>query len=127
MALGLITMKIDSLRMKTKLTTILLTFLAAVSLLPASALADDAAIKKQLVGSWKGPDGQTIVVKEDGVMTSSDDPTPEKWEVRKGVFHTFREDKDGGKTGDNFFKIISLTKTEFVIQDKYHGQHTGTW
>ncbi len=113
--------------MTARLITILMTFLATVALLPASTPMDDAAIKKQLVGSWKGPDDQTIVVKEDGVMTSSDDPTPEKWEVRKGVFHTFREDKDGGKTGENFFKIISLTKTEFVIQDKYHGQHTGTW
>jgi len=111
----------------TKLTTILVTFLATLSLLSAAVPADDAAIQKQLVGSWKGPDGQTIVVKADRVMTSSDDPTPEKWDVSKGVFHTFREDKDGGKTGENFFKIISLTKTELVIQDKYHGQHTGTW
>ena len=104
-----------------------MTFLATLSLLPAAAPADDAAIKKQLVGSWKGPDGQTIVVKEDGVMTSSDNPVPEKWDVLDGVFHTFSEGQDGGKTGENFFKIISLTKTTFVIQDKYHGQHTGTW
>jgi hypothetical protein len=100
---------------------------AASTLLPASARADDAAFKKQLVGSWKGPDAQTIVVKQSGVMTSSDNPTPEKWDVRDGVFHTFSEDKDGGKTGENFFKIISLTETKFVIQDMYHGRHTGTW
>ena len=38
-----------------KLPNTLLTFLAA-SLIATSASADDAAIKKQLVGYWKGPD-----------------------------------------------------------------------
>lgn len=113
--------------MRTRLITILMTFLATGAMLPASAPADDAAIKQQLVGSWKGPDGQTIVVRDDGLMTSSDNPIPEKWDLRKGVFHTFSQGEDGGMTGENFFKIVSLTKTKFVIQDMYHGRHTGTW
>ena len=107
--------------MTTRLTTILMTLLATLSLLPASMAADDATIKKQLVGSWKGPNNETIVLKENGVMISSDMPGPQTWDVREGVFHTkFHRNED-------FFKIISLTKAKFVIQDMYHGRHTGTW
>ena len=105
--------------MKMKLANALMTFLAA-SLIATSARADDAAIKKQLVGYWKGPDNQTIVVKDDGVMISYDYPVPRRWEVRDGVFHTrFHDDRDS-------YKIISLTKTKFVIH-MYHGRHIGTW
>jgi hypothetical protein len=114
--------------MTTRLTTILITFLATLSLLPASVAADDAAIKKQLVGSWKGPDNQPIVLQENGIMANCKDCTAtQRWEVRNGVFHIWFEDKDNGTTGNNEFRIISLTKTEFVIQDMYHGRHTGTW
>ena len=115
-----------------------MTLLATLSLLPASVAADDAAIKKQLVGSWKGPDGQTIILKEDGVMTDSDnDPgSKERWDMqddtghhRHGVLHTYFEatTETGTTTGHNFFKIISLSETKLVIQDLYHGHHTGTW
>ena len=115
--------------MITRLTTALMTFLVTLSLLPASVAANDAAVKKQLVGSWRGPDNQPIVLKENGVMdTNCEDCTvTQKWEVRNGVFHTWFEDKDNGTTGNNEFRIISLSKTKFVIQDMYHGQHTGTW
>jgi hypothetical protein len=124
--------------MTTRLTTILMIFLAILSLLPASVSADDAAIKKQLVGTWKGPDDQTIILKEDGVMTSSDNypGSKQRWDMqddtghhRQGVLHTFFEAtaETGTTTGHNFFKIISLSKTKLVIQDMYHGRHTGTW
>ena len=79
-----------------------------------------------------------MVLKEDGVMTDSAMPSPGpgappiaywtgRWDVRDGVFHTFFVDKDGQQQKENFFKIISLTKTKLVIQDMYHGRHTGTW
>ena len=123
--------------MTARLITILMTFLATVALLPASTPVDDAAIKKQLVGSWKGPDDWTFVLKEDGVMVTTENPPrrpevpldymTERWDVRDGEFHTFYEDKDGQAVKNNFFKILSLTETKFVIQHKYHGQHTGTW
>jgi hypothetical protein len=114
--------------MTTRLT-LLMTFLGALSLLPASIIADDAAIKNQLVGSWKGPDNQPIVLKANGVMDTNckDCTATQKWEVRNGVFHTWFEDKANGTTGNNEFRIISLSKTKFVIQDMYHGRHTGTW
>jgi hypothetical protein len=63
-------------------------------------------------------------------MTSSDNPTSERWDVRDGVFLTWYGDKTYGgptSTGNNSFKIISLSKTKFVLQDMYHGRHTGTW
>jgi hypothetical protein len=44
--------------------------------------------------------------------------------VRDGVFHTV-DLKQG--TNKDYFRIISLTKTKIVIQDMYHGRHTGTW
>jgi hypothetical protein len=124
-------------RMTTRLTTILLAFLATLSSLSASVAANDAAIKKQLVGSWKGPDGQTIILKEDGVITDSDNEpgSKERWDMkdnlghhRRGVLHTFFEDGETGETTrNNFFKIISLSETKLVIQDLYHGRGTGTW
>jgi hypothetical protein len=71
-------------------------------------------------------------------VTSSDNPSPgpgalpiaywtERWDVRDGVFHIFYVDRDGQRNKENFFKVISLSKTKFVIQDMYHGRNTGTW
>jgi hypothetical protein len=120
--------------MKVPLTK-LMTCLCTLWLVSSSAHADDAAIKKQLVGSWKGPGAQTIVLKENGVMIDSTFPTPgpgapaiaywtQRWEIRDGVFHTFLVDTDGKSQKDSFFKIISLTNSEFVIRDMYHSR---TW
>jgi hypothetical protein len=107
--------------------TIFMTCLCSLWVVSSSAHADDAAIKKQLVGSWKGPGDQILVVKENGVMTDSTFPTPgpgapsiaywtQRWEIRDGVFHTFFVDKDGKSQKDSFFKIISFTNSKFVIQ-----------
>jgi hypothetical protein len=122
--------------MTTTGTTMLMTFLVSLSLLPASAVADDAAIKKQLVGSWKTPDG-TIVLKENGVIIDPNNPgSMQRWDMnddlghhRLGVLHTFFEAtaETDTTTGHNFFKIISLSETKLVIQDLYHGHHTGIW
>ncbi len=114
--------------MKLRLTTAVMTLLSTLFLIPGSVQADDAAIRKQLVGTWKGPDGQTIVVKENGVMTDSDDPGgSQRWEIKDAAFHTWRVEKNSQRCCENFFKIISLTKAKLVIQDMYHGRHTGTW
>jgi hypothetical protein len=118
--------------MKATLKTALITLLTLVcsSMAFADLTDTDATIKKQLVGSWKAID-HTVVLKENGVMTSSDNPTSkERWDVRSGMFLTWYGDEAYGGTkssGNNSFKIISLSKTKFVIQDMYHGRHTGTW
>jgi hypothetical protein len=64
--------------MKVSLSKTLLTLLGALFML-ASTHADDAQIKQQLVGYWKGPDNQTIVVKADGTIMRSDYPVIQKW------------------------------------------------
>jgi hypothetical protein len=114
--------------MTTRLTTILITFLATLSLLPASTTAaDDAAIRKQLVGSWTPDDGELMVLNEDGFETISGLRTSHRWDVRDGMFHEFG-DKDGVlPKWESFSKIISLSKTKLIIQDMYHGRHRGTW
>jgi hypothetical protein len=53
----------------------------------------------------------------DGVMKATFWNGPQKWDVRDGKFHDHRDS----------FKILSLTKNKFVIQDEAHGHHTGTW
>lgn len=106
--------------MKRRLITTALTFLFTLVFSGAAAQADDAASKKQLVGSWKGPYGQTIVLKESGVATNSERDAPGKWDVRDGVLLIKYHRQDS-------FKILSLTKTKLEIQDMYHGRHKGTW
>ena len=65
--------------MKTKLSVMLLAFLLALVSAPV-ARADDAAIKKQLVGRWKTPGG-IVELKADGTMIQSGFPGPQKWDV----------------------------------------------
>jgi hypothetical protein len=88
------------------------------------AFGNDAAIRKQLVGSWTPDDGELTVLKEDGFETISGVPTRYQWDVRDGMFHVWSE---GNLKWETFYKIISLSKTKFVIQDMYHGRHTGIW
>ena len=101
--------------MKTKLRVILIALITAL-LATTSARADDAAIKKQLVGRWKTPGG-TVVLRADGTMIQSGFPGPQKWDVWDGVFYDHRDS----------FTILSLTKTTFEIQGQARGRHTGTW
>jgi hypothetical protein len=100
--------------MKTKFAAILLAFTALLT--ATYARADDAAIKKQLIGRWETPGG-IVDLKADGSMLQSGFPGPQKWDVRHGVFYDHRDS----------FTILSLTKTTFKIQDQAHGRHTGTW
>ena len=85
-------------------TVILLAFLLALVSAPV-ARADDAAIKKQLIGRWETPGGVTEL-KADGSMLQLGFPGPQKWDVRNGVFYDHRDS----------FKILSLTKTRSRIR-----------
>ena len=93
-----------------------------------TAHADDATIKKRLVGTWKAYD-ETIVLKSDGTrITSGTDSSGrfsvrEKWDVRGGNYIEVRTPPEA----DRDYTIISLTKDKFVLQDNAHGRHTGTW
>jgi hypothetical protein len=104
-----------------------MTILALLSL-AATAMAGDAEMKQQLVGTWKAYD-ETIVLKSDGTrITSGTDSSGrfsvrEKWDVRGGNYIEIRTPPEG----DRDYTIISLTKHKFVLRDNAHGRHTGTW
>jgi hypothetical protein len=97
--------------MKTVLKTLLLLTLVT------SALADDAAIKKQLVGTWKY-DGQIIVLNADGSMNN----TIKTWDVRNGKYI---ETKKSGATYT--LSILKLTKTSVTLRSEDHSRGIGTW
>jgi hypothetical protein len=93
-----------------------------------TADADDAAIKKRLVGTWKAYD-ETIVLKSDGTRITSGTGSSgrfsvqEKWDVTGGNYIEIRTPPEG----DRDYTIVSLTKDKFVLRDNAHGRHTGIW
>jgi hypothetical protein len=104
---------IEGSDMKTVLKTLL--FLILVN----SALADDAAIKKQLIGKWKYENGAVIVLNADGSMDNDDFKT---WDVKGGKYMEYK------KTGSSeSFTILKLSKTSLTIKEDHRGQGTGTW
>lgn len=109
--------------MKAKLTTAALTLLATLLLIPGAARADDSALRRQLIGSWRGPSGQSIVLKQDGSVPNDEGLKPDIWDVRDGVLQY----KSYGSHRTDYFKVLSLTETKLEIQDMYHGRHKGTW
>jgi hypothetical protein len=84
----------------------------------AEVAIEDAAIKKRLLGYWKGSRDKYLI--NDGgmmyVSPISPIPAPDRWDIRDGLWH------DNGEP----FKIISLTESQFVIQDVFHDQSTYT-
>jgi hypothetical protein len=100
--------------MKTALKTL------SLLLLVTSALADDAAIKKQLVGKWRySPElgGEVVTLNGDGKMDSI-----RTWDVQNGKFFII---KKSGSTEP--FTILKLTKTHFTFQDDYRAHGIATW
>jgi hypothetical protein len=97
--------------MKTILKTLLLLTLVT------SALADDAAIKKQLVGKWKY-NGELIVLNADGSMNND----LKTWDVQDGKYI---ETKQSGATDP--CTILKLTKTTFTFREDFRSRGTGTW
>jgi len=112
--------------MKTRLARTLTLILALAAVTATATLADDAAIKKRFVGFWKSPEGDVWHLTEDGIMLSSHDPAIQwTWTVADGVFQCSSK----GPTGSTeiSFKIVSVTKSKFLLKDQAHGKHTGTW
>lgn len=95
--------------MKTTLANKVITTLALVFLAASAAHADDAAIKKELLGYWAS--GRHIYwFKDDRIaymMPRDVNTTTNKWDVKNGLFY-----EDGRPS-----KIISLTRTQFKTQD----------
>jgi hypothetical protein len=98
--------------MKTVLKSLL--FLLLVN----SALADDAAIKKQLIGKWKYENGAVIVLNADGSM----DNDYKTWDVKGGKYMEYQKTRSSES-----FTILKLSKTSLTIKEDHRGQGTGTW
>jgi len=106
--------------MKTKLPTILIALLAAL-FTATVARADDAELKKQLVGTWNDREiGLVTVLKANGTLVSG--RLQEKWDVKDGHFIEI-----GTAHGDLTFTIVSVTRHKFVFRDDAHEQRTGVW
>jgi hypothetical protein len=106
--------------MKTKLPAILIALLAAL-FTATVARADDAELKKQLVGTWNDREiGLVTVLKANGTLVSPPGPQ-RKWDVKDGFIEI------GTTHGDLTFTIISVTRHKFVFRDDAHTQQTGVW
>jgi hypothetical protein len=111
--------------MKIKMTILVLLSLAA------TAMGGDAAMKRQLVGTWTAAsDGGTIILTPDGRLLSGDtvqeanqDSHPERWDVRGRNFIEIRPSPES----DRDYTIISLTKHKCVIQENAHGRNIAIW
>jgi hypothetical protein len=82
--------------------------LAVLFLATAMAGADDAGIKKQLLGYWQSP-RHGYLLKSNGIMYMLPRPgatTTNTWNVRGGYFY-----QDG-----EAFKIVALNKYQFMYQ-----------
>jgi hypothetical protein len=106
--------------MKSKLPTILMALLAAL-FTATVARADDAELKKQLVGTWNDKEiGLVTVLKANGTLVSGG--VQEKWDVKDGHFIEL-----GTTHGDLTFTIVSVTRHKFVFRDDAHQHGTGVW
>lgn len=91
------------------LTKLVLTMLVVLFAAVPMVRADDAAIKKQLLGYWKSP-RHGYLYKANGIVYMLPRPpstSTSHWDVRHGVYY----EMDGGRT--YAYRIISLTEKEF--------------
>jgi hypothetical protein len=88
-----------------------------LTVLAANAVADDAAIKRQLVGRWENR-GNIMDLKSDGETANS----WEKWYVEDGKFVLA---KKSGATDP--CTIRKLTKTQLKLHEDYRGHGTTIW
>jgi opacity protein-like surface antigen len=96
--------------MKSILTLVVGLFMAA-----AMAQADDATMKKELVGYWKSG-RHAYWYKEDGIIYMMGGTNKSRWDIRNGKFY-------GGSVGtpidysNGGEKILALTKTTFTTEE----------
>jgi hypothetical protein len=95
--------------MKTTLTLLLALFMAATM-----AQADDAAMKKEILGYWKSG-RHAYLYKDDGIIYMMGGTTKSRWDIRDGKFYESSDlhpiDYSSGE------KILALTKAKFTVQD----------
>lgn len=79
------------------------------------AQADDAAMKKELLGYWKSG-RHAYLYKDDGIVYMMGGTTKSKWDIRNGKFYGGSVDTpiDYSNGGE---KILALTKTTFTTEE----------
>jgi hypothetical protein len=99
-----------------------LTILALLSL-AATAMAGDAEMKRQLIGTWTASsDDEAFVLTSDGRFITSGG-TEQQWDVRGGNFIEIRPSPESERN----YTIRSLTKHKCVIQENGHDDGIGIW
>jgi hypothetical protein len=96
-------------------TAIVLAFFMAATM----AQADDAAMKKELLGYWASG-RHAYLFKDDGISYMLGGTSKSKWDIRNGMYYESNVD---GTNALKPAKIISLTKSKFTTQDT-SGIHT---
>jgi hypothetical protein len=110
--------------MMKRITILLAAAAFATVLFTASiALAGDAEMKQQLVGTWEGSNGGTITFTADGKWFS--DSPDERWDIRAGKLIEIKLNGELSPHGP--YTILRLTADEFIIQEDTHGQNTFRW
>jgi hypothetical protein len=100
-----------------KVTILTLLSLAAI------AMAGDAEMKQQLVGTWTpSSDDEAFELTSDGRFITSGG-TEQQWDVRGGNFIEIRPSPESERN----YTIISLTKHKCVIQENGHDDGIGIW
>jgi hypothetical protein len=91
-------------------TAMVLAFFVAATM----AQADDATMKKELLGYWKSG-RHAYLYKDDGVIYMMGGSTKSRWDIRNGKFYESSDlnpiDYSSGE------KILALNKTVFTVQD----------
>jgi hypothetical protein len=78
----------------------------AIIMAATMAQADDAAMKKEMLGYWTSG-RHSYLFKDDGIAYMMGGTTKNKWDIRNGTYYS-----DGFE-----YKIISLTKNKLTYQD----------
>jgi hypothetical protein len=86
------------------------------------AHADDATIKKKILGDWS-TGRHTFTFKSDGIAYMMGGSSNLRWDVRNGMYY-----EAGGEGSIDFaqkgYKILSLTSTRFVTDRGENGIYT---
>jgi hypothetical protein len=94
------------------------TLLLILMTLASVAMADDAKMKKLIVGTWTDVcDRATVIFQSDGKWIGVGDDT-EKWDVQGGKFIEIRPAPETALA----YSIHFLTKREFLAREDSHGQ-----
>jgi hypothetical protein len=97
-----------------KKTLVKIAMVLAVLVSAAMAQADDATMKKELLGYWKSG-RHAYLYKDDGIVYMMGGTTKSRWDIRNGMFYQSGDNSpiDYSAGGE---KILALNKTVFTTE-----------